>query len=131
MAQQETKPPTNTTRNTTSSTGMPGPGPKAAAVATKLSDDDHVELADMLPTAPEQSPEDDIMQLARIGDVPGIEKLYDSGKFEPTYCDGEGITPLHVWCCNSLAATLLTRYSGRLSTTNMPCANSSYKLEQR
>lgn len=75
---------------------MNGPNGKASALAPKLSDDDHVELADMLPTAPEQSPEDDIMQLARVGDVPGIEKLYDSGRFEPTYCDAEGITPLHV-----------------------------------
>ncbi|KAK0118733.1 palmitoyltransferase akr1 [Cadophora gregata f. sp. sojae] len=68
---------------------------KAAAVAPKLSDDDHVEMEDMLPSALEHSPEDDIMQLARLGDIQGIERLYESGKFDARYCDTEGITPLH------------------------------------
>lgn len=70
------------------------PNGKTTAAAPKLSDDDHVELKDMLPSGP--LPEEDIMQLARVGDIAGIEKLYESGKFEPTYCDHEGITPLHV-----------------------------------
>lgn len=73
-----------------------GPNGKASAVAPKLSDDEHVELEDMLPTGQAVNPEEDIMQLARLGDIPGIEALYDSGKYEPTYCDAEGITPLHV-----------------------------------
>ncbi|KAH6712082.1 hypothetical protein BKA61DRAFT_609575 [Leptodontidium sp. MPI-SDFR-AT-0119] len=68
---------------------------KAAAVAPKLSDDDHVEMEDMLPSGPEQSPDEDIMQLARLGDIQGIERLYESGKFDAKYCDAEGITPLH------------------------------------
>ena len=71
------------------------PNGKAAAAAPKLSDDDNVELADMLPTGP-VNPEDDIMQLARLGDIQGIEKLYETGKFDATYADEEGITPLHV-----------------------------------
>lgn len=74
------------------------PHGKATAAAPKLSDDDHVELADMLPTGPAIPPEEDIMQLARLGDIQAIEKLYESGKFDATYCDGEGITPLHVLC---------------------------------
>jgi palmitoyltransferase ZDHHC13/17 len=74
------------------------PNGKASAVAPKLSDDDHVELADMLPTGPAIAPEEDIMQLARLGDIQAIEKLYDSEKFDATYCDAEGITPLHVLC---------------------------------
>jgi palmitoyltransferase len=69
---------------------------KAAAVAPKLSDDDHVEMEDMLPSEPIQSPEEDIMQRARLGDIQGIERLYESKKFDATYCDAEGITPLHV-----------------------------------
>ena len=73
------------------------PNGKAIAVAPKLSDDDRVELADMLPTGPTIAPEDDIMQLARLGDVQAIEKLYESGKYDAAYCDGEGITPLHVF----------------------------------
>jgi ankyrin repeat protein len=81
-----------------------GPKGKASAVAPKLSDDDHVELEDMLPTGPEVSPEEDIMQLARLGDIQAIERLYDSGKYEPSYCDPEGITPLHV--CNRATPAL-------------------------
>jgi hypothetical protein len=68
---------------------------KAAAVAPKLSDDDHVEMEDIIASGPEEV-EDDIMQLARIGDIQAMEKLFDSEKYEATYCDAEGITPLHV-----------------------------------
>lgn len=42
------------------------------------------------------SPEKDIMQLARIGDIVAMEKLFESGEFDATYSDDEGITPLHV-----------------------------------
>ena len=73
------------------------PNGKATAAAPKLSDDDHVELADMLPSGSAIPPEEDIMQLARLGDIQAIEKLYDSEKFDATYCDAEGITPLHVF----------------------------------
>lgn len=72
------------------------PNGKASAVAPKLSDDEHVELADMLPPGPEIDPDEDIMQLARVGDLQAIKKLYDIGKFDASYCDEEGITPLHV-----------------------------------
>lgn len=41
-------------------------------------------------------PENDIMQLARIGDIVAMEKLLESGEFDATYSDEEGITPLHV-----------------------------------
>lgn len=70
------------------------PNGKASAAAPKLSDDDHVELTDMLPGGPD--PSEDIMQLARVGDIQGIERLFESGKFDATYADAEGITPLHV-----------------------------------
>jgi ankyrin repeat protein len=104
------------------------PNGKATAAAPKLSDDDHVELADMLPNGPATSPEEDIMQLARLGDVQAIEKLYESEKFDATYCDAEGITPLHVFCpqttCRRMRAD---RCSGLPLTINMPCANSSSK----
>ena len=72
------------------------PNGKASAAAPKLSDDNHVELADMLPSGPDIDPDQDIMQLARVGDIHGIEKLYDTGRFDAAYCDEEGITPLHV-----------------------------------
>lgn len=38
----------------------------------------------------------DIMQLARVGDIPGMEKLFESSEYDATYTDDEGITPLHV-----------------------------------
>lgn len=37
----------------------------------------------------------DIMQIARIGDIPSMEKLFESGDYDATYTDDEGITPLH------------------------------------
>ena len=73
-----------------------GPNGKATAAAPKLSDDDNVELASMHKKDQEAPPEDDIMQLARLGDVQRMEKLFQDGKFDATYCDHEGITPLHV-----------------------------------
>lgn len=40
--------------------------------------------------------EEDIMQLARLGDIPAMEKLFESQGYDATYTDEEGITPLHV-----------------------------------
>ncbi|KAK3947171.1 hypothetical protein QBC32DRAFT_355184 [Pseudoneurospora amorphoporcata] len=37
----------------------------------------------------------DIMQMARIGDIAGMEKLFEAGEYDATYSDDEGITPLH------------------------------------
>ena len=41
-------------------------------------------------------PQDDIMQVARIGDIAAMEKLFEKGEYDATYTDDEGITPLHV-----------------------------------
>ncbi|KAG9236725.1 hypothetical protein BJ875DRAFT_210453 [Amylocarpus encephaloides] len=67
---------------------------KAPAAAPKLSDDDRVEMEDIITAGPEE-PENDIMQMARIGDIQAMEKLFESGKYDATYSDAEGITPLH------------------------------------
>jgi hypothetical protein len=40
--------------------------------------------------------EEEIMQLARVGNVPALEKLFEKGEYDATYTDDEGITPLHV-----------------------------------
>jgi palmitoyltransferase ZDHHC13/17 len=73
---------------------------KASAAAPKLSDnDDNVEMKNMLSSGSETQLDEDIMQLARLGNIPAIQKLFDAGRFHPTYCDTEGITPLHVWFC--------------------------------
>ncbi|TAQ90881.1 hypothetical protein B7494_g777 [Chlorociboria aeruginascens] len=71
------------------------PHGKATVAAPKLSGDENVELKDMLPSGPAYNPEEDIMQLARLGDIQGIEKLYQRGTFDASYSDAEGITPLH------------------------------------
>ena len=39
---------------------------------------------------------EDIMQLARLGEIGPIQKLLDEGKYDAQYRDEEGITPLHV-----------------------------------
>lgn len=43
-----------------------------------------------------QAAENDIMQIARIGDIPAMERLFEAGTYDATYADDEGITPLHV-----------------------------------
>ncbi|KAI4941028.1 hypothetical protein J4E91_011021 [Alternaria rosae] len=55
---------------------------------------DH-ELEVMADSKPSLPVEDDIMQLARLGEIGAIQKLFDSGKFDATYKDEQGITPLH------------------------------------
>lgn len=40
--------------------------------------------------------ESDIMQLARLGEIGAMQKLFDTKKFNAKYKDEEGITPLHV-----------------------------------
>ncbi|KAH9868883.1 hypothetical protein J1614_007958 [Plenodomus biglobosus] len=50
------------------------------------------EIADKRPSLPI---EEDIMQLARLGEIGAIQKLFDSGRFDATYKDEQGITPLH------------------------------------
>ncbi|EAS35590.2 palmitoyltransferase akr1 [Coccidioides immitis RS] len=39
--------------------------------------------------------EEDIMQLARLGEIGAIQKLFESGKYDAKYRDEEDITPLH------------------------------------
>jgi hypothetical protein len=56
---------------------------------------DH-ELEAMADNKPSLPVEEDIMQLARLGEIGAIQKLFDTGKFDATYKDEQGITPLHV-----------------------------------
>ncbi|KAI1435801.1 hypothetical protein GGR50DRAFT_654933 [Xylaria sp. CBS 124048] len=68
------------------------PSAKASAAIPRISSRD-MEMGD-LPgdTAPAQP---DIMALARVGDIHGMEKLFESSEYDATYTDDEGITPLH------------------------------------
>lgn len=45
---------------------------------------------------PGDAAQNDIMQMARIGDIAGMEKLFETTEYDATYTDDEGITPLHV-----------------------------------
>ena len=40
--------------------------------------------------------EEDIMQLARMGEIGAMQKLFTAKKFTANHRDEEGITPLHV-----------------------------------
>ena len=64
----------------------------------------HVELQDIVANKTKIPIEEDIMQLARLGEIKSIQNLFDSGKFNPTYSDEQGITPLHVSQAAPLAA---------------------------
>ncbi|KAI9653169.1 MAG: palmitoyltransferase akr1 [Trizodia sp. TS-e1964] len=60
---------------------------------SKMSEDNIVELKEMIP--PSVPAENDIMQLSRLGDITAIKDLFETGKYDANYKDGEGITPLH------------------------------------
>ncbi|EEH49218.2 uncharacterized protein PADG_05297 [Paracoccidioides brasiliensis Pb18] len=78
---------------------------KASAAPPKLSTrENDLELKDIRPsdanggtTHPNPSipVEEDIMQLARLGEIGTIQKLFEKGKYDAKYKDEEGITPLH------------------------------------
>ena len=72
---------------------------KATPAPPKLSGDGNVELQNVQLKLPI---EEDIMQLARLGEVGAIQKLFDSGQFDAKYKDEEGLTPLHVRCGHQL-----------------------------
>lgn len=80
----------------TASSAQPSSDHKAANGSVTTEDQSHVELKDM-PSAQGSLPiEEDIMQLARLGEIGAIQKLFDAGKYDATYADEQGITPLHV-----------------------------------
>ena len=82
MATPRTPPPRTSTPNTAN--GAP------------VGHDAQVELKELAPARPALPIEEDIMQLARLGEIGAIQKLFDTGKFDANYKDEQGITPLHV-----------------------------------
>jgi len=76
---------------------------KASAAAPKLNSE--MEMGSLPADAanPPAAPDSDIMQVARVGDIAAMEKLFESGEFDATYADEEGITPLHVRAPRNLA----------------------------
>lgn len=74
-----------------SANGAPTQPPsKSGAAVPKLNNE--LELGSM----PGDAPQNDIMHMARIGDIAGMQKLFETGEYDATYSDDEGITPLHV-----------------------------------
>jgi hypothetical protein len=71
----------------------PPPQPDGNAHTT---DEHNVELEDMGERKASLPVEDDIMQLSRLGEIAAIQKLFDSGNYDATFADEQGITPLHV-----------------------------------
>lgn len=108
------------------------PANKTSAAAPSLNNE--VEMGNIGGDAP--GAENDIMQIARVGDVPAMEKLFESGEHDATYTDDEGITPLHVrrmpsaifpaflFIIQALMHMALTASSGQRSITNTGCASS-------
>lgn len=74
---------------------------------------------------------EDIMQLARLGELGPIQKLLDEGKYTADYKDAENITPLHVRSLQGLVEIeLLIYYSGLPSTIISLSAVSCSNKEQ-
>lgn len=83
--------------NRNGSAGAPiQPSNKGTAAAPQLSSE-NMEMGSM--PGPAAPAEEDIMQLARVGNIAAMEKLFEKGEYDATYTDDEGITPLHV-CAN-------------------------------
>jgi hypothetical protein len=76
------------------------PSPSLADNEAKL-ENGHVELQQIEAEVPRLPIEDDIMQLARLGELRAIQDLLDSGKYSISYKDEQGITPLHVSFLNT------------------------------
>ena len=57
---------------------------------------DKVELSDLDGSPPRLPVEQDLMQLARLGELRSVQRLFDSGKFSAKSTDEQGITALHV-----------------------------------
>lgn len=55
-----------------------------------------VELSDLDASPPRLPVEQDLMQLARLGELRSIQKLLDSGRYTARSTDEQGITALHV-----------------------------------
>ena len=87
-------------QNTISAGAPIQPSSKSMAAAPKLNSQD-MEMGNL--DAPPSEP--DVMQLARVGDIPGMEKLFESSEVDATYTDDEGITPLHVCAQSALVHT--------------------------
>lgn len=80
-----------------SSESSDGRKPTANATNSPKEDgSDKIELNDVKASTPQLPVEQDLMQLARLGELRPIQKLFDSGKYTAKSADEQGITALHV-----------------------------------
>lgn len=88
----------------TTSEGARAPGTstrtsgKSAIASPKVTENENMELEQIDGDSPEAKLplHQDIMQLARLGEIPPIQTLFEAGKYSPKYKDEQDITPLHV-----------------------------------
>ena len=107
---------------------------KSATAPPEVTEDENVQLRSMASSVESKLPlHDDVMQLARLGEIGPIQKLFEEGKYNAKYHDGEGITPLHV-CIMSLfqpRTWLIREFSGQLSTIITPFVSSWWSRVQK
>ena len=80
---------------------------RVADDAPATSENGHVELTEMMTGKAKLPIEEDLMQLARLGEIKAIQNLFDTGKSSASSTDDQGITPLHVCSLSPLYARLL------------------------
>ncbi|KAF2774173.1 Palmitoyltransferase akr1, ankyrin repeat-containing protein akr1 [Teratosphaeria nubilosa] len=74
------------------------PDRKASSSADSSPDKDgleRVQMSDLDSSPPRLPVEQDLMRLARLGDLRAVQRLFDSGKFSARSTDEQGITALH------------------------------------
>lgn len=74
--------------------------------ASGKKDRQQIEMNNMASPQPQMPIEEDLMGLARLGELRAIQKLFDSGKYNANSADEQGITALHV-------STFHTPFKGR------------------
>lgn len=70
-----------------------GPTKEAPSISKGNANDHELQDLDSKPLLPIK---EDIMQLARLGEIGAIQTLFDRGFCDSQYKDEQGITPLHV-----------------------------------
>ncbi|KAL8973113.1 MAG: hypothetical protein Q9197_002478 [Variospora fuerteventurae] len=92
------------TPNSTSPRGQASPASPASSQVTAIA---QMELDNRDSSESKLPLHEDVMQLARLGEIGPIQKLFDEGKYKANHTDAENITPLHVRL-NSICAHTFT-----------------------
>jgi len=108
------------------STSPPTESKESTMANGKTAEDGSHELENVKPQLPI---EQDLMGLARLGELRSIQKLFDTGKYNAKSADDQGITALHVRSHTGVLSEIWTKpvHSGLPSTDTTRCATSCYK----